>query len=91
MTSRADWDAQFKALSHEADEEARSRDITDACIAGRLSLMVEAQKALKEGANLEQFIVVYMNIVARETLEGKVDAGTFTIPQTVADFDVDES
>lgn len=81
------WDKAYNKLQIEAIEADKqyTRDITDAAICGRLSILVQADKALEAGVSLEQFIVATYHTVAQEMVSGKIDTNSFELPTSLDD------
>jgi hypothetical protein len=85
--SRADWDREYAKILEEAEDEDRKQLITSAAIAGRLSLILEAERAFSEGLEFEQFIQIMQYIISQEVITGTVDASTFKISENLTDSD----
>lgn len=81
------WDQAYDKLQIEALEADKqyTRDLTDAAICGRLSILVQADKALESGISLEQFIVATYHTVAQELSSGMIDHNSFELPTSLDD------
>ena len=85
--SRADWDAEYGKLSDELDLEERQQTTTSAVIAGRLSMILEAERGLKDGLTLAEFVSCMQQVVRVEVRSGEVNASTFKLPKNISDLD----
>lgn len=85
--NRNDWDKEFFKLVKEEEKEELDQAVTSAVIAGRLSIVVQAEKARQMGLSLKEFIECMGYIVNEEVKGGKVDGSTFEIPTGLVDTD----
>ena len=87
MVNRNNWDDAFLQLIRDAEKAELDQHITWSAIYGRLSIVLQAEKAFHAGESFATFLHRFMTIVGTEIGKGMVHEDTFKIFTDFVDAD----
>ena len=83
------WDQEFFKMLGDMYDEEDSEELTGVYIAGRQSIVLEAEEYLLRGYSFAHFVNRMKSILAEEMKEQYIHEGDFTTPEGLVDGDDD--